>query len=773
MLKFFNRKPNTPGKKPNAKAQMAQEATILAVIWGLLIIAFLFADYRHSPKLQRYQLELASYTAGVTKPTLLKTTCGEDVISTLYEHRMDSNFKPIQACQTANASPATLITSANQQFNQIQNALAQTWREQSREQRGTELVKNETGVELGSDKLTSRQDWLNLNDRGQLDSVNQLMALTAGQAVSSNNASATASADSPSVSPTATAATTLTMANIDQNTLAMSLLAVADGNRRFPYNRLFDSNPALARLLNQAASDIASVYEANNNQAKAQQASQLLPLIGNPKNLGMLTQVAIWSWVTLGLLWLSRLRHPLQVLAMAMTAWGLVIAGVSHEVILSMKVGLGIFCLGILLTVLSLFGPAQALLKRLPDNRELGASPWIYPLFVGFVTFGLMILFDLSTRSYLSLRYIFLNHFKDLFWCFVLVSLARPLASIVSMGLQRLVATNVMHAYWGNVAGQVKKARGWLIAFALGYLGLAVMIHSDSAKVAELSKIWLMAFLAIFLAINQRSLIQQLFFRSKKMTLLLMFAVLLPFIALGIANEKGTMMVFLFMFTFLVGVALSNKIFQMGGRGYITGVLSSTAILLLLMMGLVNLSGFDDRTAERVSTWMNPFIATNDQMAILHWFRESVPMVGYGFGDIPWCGYHLSGCQGVPLQMQSDYTITSVMAVIGIVPTVILMVIYFGWLVLIANKQMAYANEQMKSRLLSGGYHLLAWVILLWVVITIFQALVTISGNLGMLPLTGVTLPFLSYGTSNLWLNGVMLSLALFQPKLMLDKVQK
>nr|WP_313090830.1 FtsW/RodA/SpoVE family cell cycle protein [Moraxella sp. CTOTU48268] len=408
-------------------------------------------------------------------------------------------------------------------------------------------------------------------------------------------------------------------------------------------------------------------------------------------------------------------------------------------------------------------------MEKFPDNRAMLSSAWIYPLFVGFVTFGLMILFDLSTRSYLSLRYIFLNHFKDLFWCFVFISLARPISSLLSWGLKTMVANNLLHSSWGNIKSAMTKARVWLLAFAVGYLGLAVFIHSDSAKVAELSKIWLMVFLGVFLAINQRGLINHLFFRSKKMTLLLAFAVVLPFIALGIANEKGTMLVFLFLFTFLVGVALSNKIFQMGGRGYILGVLSSTAILLLLMMVLVNLSGFDARTAERVNAWVNPFVASNDQMAILHWFRDSVPMIGYGFGDIPWCGYHLSGCQGVPLQMQSDYTITSVMAVVGIGASVVLMMVYFAWLALIARQQMAFASEQMKSRLLSGGYFLLAWVILLWVVITVFQALVTISGNLGILPLTGVTLPFLSYGTSNLWLNSIMLSLALFQPKLMLD----
>ena len=189
------------------------------------------------------------------------------------------------------------------------------------------------------------------------------------------------------------------------------------------------------------------------------------------------------------------------------------------------------------------------------------------------------------------------------------------------------------------------------------------------------------------------------------MTLLLAFSVVLPFIALGIANEKAPCWYFV-LFTFFGGRGAINKIFQMGGRGYILGVLSSTAILLLLMMVLVNLSGFDARTAEQVNAWVNPFVASNDQMAILHWFRDSVPMIGYGFGDIPWCGLSfvkpILGCQGVPLQMQSDYTITSVMAVVGIRASVVLMMVYFAWLTLMARQQMAFASEQMKSRLLSG-----------------------------------------------------------------------
>ena len=741
-------------KTASPTIKIINQAVILAIVWLLLIIGFLLANYGNQPKLQRYQLEMASHTTGVEKLNLLKNHCGDKVSQTIYDYRNDPNFTIDKACTilTDSTQRQTLQQQSLAQLNNIQTQLKTAWQAQKRSQRQTDLVKNETGIQLGADKLTDRKSWLNLNDNGQLDSIHKLLAINT--------------------------------ANFNENTKqnwAISLMAVADGNRGFVYSQLFASQPDIAKTLNQSARDIALIYEANRNQQKAEQADKLLPFFGSITHFGMMTQLFIWSWLAFLLLHLptilqtsfdknTLLSHPVSLIGWVMMVWGVVIAVVSHFVILSMQIGVIIACVGLFWLLLCLFSPIKKTLVKYTDNRELLASVWTYPLFVGFVTFGLLILFDLSTRSYLPLRYVFLNHFKDVFWCFVFISLSRPLALLSSFLLKKLIANNVLQVFWANDNFAKKLSYVWLAFLATVFLSLAIVMHNDPAKVSELAKMWLIVFLAVFLAINQRQLISQLFLKSKKMTVLLAFALLLPILALLIAGEKGTILVFLFSFTFLVGVALSNKIFQMGGRGAVIGVLSSTAILLMVMMLLVNLSGFDDRTAERVSSWINPFIATNDQMAILHWFRESVPMLGYGFGDIPWCGYQLTGCQGVPMQMQSDYTITSVMAVVGVFPAVAVMAVYFGWLAWIARQQMAFANEQMKSRLLSSGYFLLAWVILLWVVLTVFQALVTISGNLGMLPLTGVTLPFLSYGTSNLWFNTIMLSLALFQPKLMLDK---
>lgn len=738
------------------------ELVLLGIVWLLLSLAFLTADYQSSDKLKRYELELSSYTANVYQPQLLKEVCGKDFLIKVAKHKKDKNYQFSKDCPAVNEqSYAQILNKGTAHLIGVQQALTTTWQQEKFEKRRIDLLKNETEIHLASDGLLSRQDWLNLNDKGQLDSIKQLLTITTKATNQQNQSNQQVSINHD---------LSIDTSNINKLDLTIALLAVADGNRRFPFTSQFINQPDLAKLLNKTTSNVAKIYDTNRNHTKAENAKNLLPFFGSLTHLGMLTQVFIWSMVTWFMLTLSRQnRHPLLLLPIGLTAWGLVIALISHGAIFSMKVGLMIFCLGMLLTAAVLFLPSQKIFEQFPDNREQISSPWLYPLFVAFTTFGLLILFDLSGRSYFSLRYLFLSHFQDLFWCYVIISFSRIISQVVAGGIKWLVANNLLHAIWGNTATQSKKARILLGVMTVGFLALAIILRGDSAKIAEISKIWLISFLAVFLAINQRALINNLFFHSKKMTFLLIFALLIPVISLAISNEKGTILVMLFMLTFMVGVALSNRIFQMGGRGYITGVLSSTAILLVLMMVLVNVSGFDDRTAERVSTWMNPFASTNDQMAILHWFRESAPFLGFGLGDVPWCGYHLSGCRGVPLQMQSDYTITSVMAVLGIWASVIVLAIYFAWLLLMAIKQLAFANEQTKSHLLSSSYLLLSWMILVWIVITIFQAIVTISGNLGMLPLTGVTLPFLSYGSSSLWFNSFMFALALFQPKLVIQ----
>ena len=48
-----------------------------------------------------------------------------------------------------------------------------------------------------------------------------------------------------------------------------------------------------------------------------------------------------------------------------------------------------------------------------------------------------------------------------------------------------------------------------------------------------------------------------------------------------------------------------------------------------------------------------------------------------------------------------------------------------------------------------------------WVVLSLCQLAVTVAGNLSVIPLTGVTFPFVSFGMTSLVANMVMLGLAI------------
>ena len=48
-----------------------------------------------------------------------------------------------------------------------------------------------------------------------------------------------------------------------------------------------------------------------------------------------------------------------------------------------------------------------------------------------------------------------------------------------------------------------------------------------------------------------------------------------------------------------------------------------------------------------------------------------------------------------------------------------------------------------------------------WVVLALCQLSVTVAGNLAVIPLTGVTFPFVSFGMTSLLVNMAMLGLAI------------
>ncbi len=777
-------------QRHNDTNSQTHEIVMFMVVWLALFLMYLFAGFADSNGANRYKLEAQSYTPSVSQPHLINEVCGADFLESFYD-KGDKKlyFKFLEIFYDKSDNPAYLNSSncqgvetqadkAINQLSQVNKGLTNEWKRLSAIRKKERLIANETELEKVNHSLDYRQKWLNLTDTGQLDSINRLVAYydTYKQNISKQSISTSNQANN-SKNTRNTNSQTKNTNNINSNVnrpqqtkhmwsesdLALSLLAVADGNERFPYSVLFKGESDLAQLMNEVASDVNLVYQSNNNQAKASLASRLLASFGHLFYLGLLPQVFIWSLVALVLLGISRnLYHPILIVPLSCVAWGLVLMLVSHDYIASIRFAMILFCVGVFSLVFAMFTWGKKLFTTIEDNRQQLSSPWLYPLFVFFTTFGLWVLVDLSSQGYIKQRYLFLNHFNGLFFCYVLIGFSFLNNYIFAKLIQWFGLNTIISALWSNNLRQKRLAIAQMVLLVVGFLGLMAVLRSDSAKVAELAKMWFIIFMGLFLAVNQRDIIGNLI-RSQKTKYFFSFAVVPVLLGL-LVSEKGTLFTILFVLIFLTGVAIANKVFHEGGRGNMLGIFFSMALVMILMVLVMNAGSLDDRTAERVLTWTNPFVSTNDQMAIIHWFRDSVPPLGYGLGNIPWCGFSLTSCRGVPLQMQSDYTITSVIAVIGNGLGMLFIAIFFYWLYAGAKKQMIFANQHSKSLHISSAHMIVSWLVLLWVVVTIFQATVTILGNFGILPLTGITLPFLSYGKSSLLFNTFMFGLLLYIP---------
>jgi cell division protein FtsW (lipid II flippase) len=159
--------------------------------------------------------------------------------------------------------------------------------------------------------------------------------------------------------------------------------------------------------------------------------------------------------------------------------------------------------------------------------------------------------------------------------------------------------------------------------------------------------------------------------------------------------------------------------------------------------------------------------SANDQLALIGWFQSAAPPAGFGLGNVPWCGYAtVRGCPGVPAQIQSDYTFTALVGAFGWT---------FAWATtlgcalwlhrLVRHHGRVTRGEPRfilaQGRVGSDDQAFLSWLCVAWVVLALCQLAVTVAGNLAVIPLPGVTFPFVSFGMTSLLVNMALLALCL------------
>jgi cell division protein FtsW (lipid II flippase) len=186
-----------------------------------------------------------------------------------------------------------------------------------------------------------------------------------------------------------------------------------------------------------------------------------------------------------------------------------------------------------------------------------------------------------------------------------------------------------------------------------------------------------------------------------------------------------------------------------------------------LTQALFTLGQYGSTVAVRLESAALPLVSRNDQISIITWFRKATPEWGYGVGGIPWCGYAGAGhCRGVPLQIHSDYTFTALWGMFGAALACGFAVSTVMWLYLVIRRHGRATSGTLVATRQNGVWTIqtqafLSWVCVTWLILSVCQIVVTVAGNLRLLPLTGITYPFVSYGKTSLWVNAILIGLSM------------
>jgi cell division protein FtsW (lipid II flippase) len=270
---------------------------------------------------------------------------------------------------------------------------------------------------------------------------------------------------------------------------------------------------------------------------------------------------------------------------------------------------------------------------------------------------------------------------------------------------------------------------------------LTLRIGPFAGQPSELLKVILVVFLAGYLSENRPLLIEQdTRLGPLRLPPLPYLAPMVAMwaIALGIVvvqRDLGAALLFFAVFLALVYAA--------------TGRLSLVVIgTILFFAGSALMADLFDHVRARVDIWLDPFadpLGTGYQIVqSLHAFARG-GLLGTGLGEgLPMVG----GRPPIP-EVHTDFPLAALGEELGLVGVIAILGLFF---VLIERGLRIGASAADDFRaILATGLALVVGV----------QAFIIAAGNLKVLPLTGVTLPFVSYGGSSLLVNALVVGLLL------------
>lgn len=179
--------------------------------------------------------------------------------------------------------------------------------------------------------------------------------------------------------------------------------------------------------------------------------------------------------------------------------------------------------------------------------------------------------------------------------------------------------------------------------------------------------------------------------------------------------------------------------------GYVFLVFAATRNYLYLLAGAVGGSGaawgaykLFAHVRDRVITWRNPWTYIDNE-------GFSITQSLFAIGSGSWFGMGLSkgNPRAIPF-VEKDFVFSSVCEELGVA---------FGICVILVTLSCFLEMMKMAARIRDRFYQLIVYGI---GIMYIFQIFLTIGGGIKLIPLTGVTLPFISYGGSSVMTTMIM-----------------
>jgi len=167
------------------------------------------------------------------------------------------------------------------------------------------------------------------------------------------------------------------------------------------------------------------------------------------------------------------------------------------------------------------------------------------------------------------------------------------------------------------------------------------------------------------------------------------------------------------------------------------------AALVLFVGGAGIAYNLFDHVRDRVSTWLDPW-----PTADADGFQLTQSLFAFGTGGFAGRGLGLGSPQTIP-NASTDFVFSAIGEELGLLGTIGILIAFL--LFIGSGFRVAIESSRPFNKLFAAGLTTIIGV----------QTFVIIGGVIRVIPLTGVTLPFISYGGSSLIANFVIIALLL------------